>query len=332
MHKLVSAAAAAIAFMSVSATAQESLIFGAATPPAGPLHAQFTDWVGRINADGAGVVEIDMREGFTMANPANFYDRVKEGVVPIAWGNLTVVGGRFPLSSMVELPYLTDDAETASVAFWRLYEEGLLDEEFHDIVPLFTLVYPQTGIHLSAPLASVDDLGGRRVIAGSQTNSSVMTALGGVPLSIGMAETYEAIQRGTADGRMLPWTAFPAFRLAEITKFHIEAPIGSLIGMVFINREIWEELPEDAREIIMRHSGEEQTRLTGAVFDQVDSGIRAQIMGTEGHTVTSLTPEQTADWEARLAPISTSWAENTPGGAALLERYTQLLEEIAAGN
>jgi len=333
MFKRISAMALTTAMLVLPAHATERLIFAAATPPQGPLATViFDDWVESINADGEGVVEIDMREGFTMANPSNFYDRVKDGVVPISWGNLTGIGGRFPLSSYVELPYLTGDAEAASVAYWRLQEEGLLGDEFHDIVPLFALVYPQSGIHLNAPLASLDDLAGRRVIAGTRTNAAVMSALNAVPLSISLADTYEAIQRGTADGRMLPWTAFPGFRLGEVTNFHIEVPVGTVVGMVFINREVWDDLPEEAREIIMRHSGEERTRAAGALFDRVDSGVRAEIMGTDGHIVVELSAEQSADWQARLEPVATEWTEQTPGGAALLERYNALIAEIEAGN
>jgi len=325
-----SALAVCCAMFAVPATAQETLIFATASPPQGPISTVIFDgWAERINADGEGIVEIDVRHGFTMANPGNFYDRVKDGVVPITWGIMTMIGGRFPLTSVVELPYLTDDAETASVAFWRLYAEGHLDTEYHDIVPLFLTAFPQSGVHLSAPTASLDDLGGARVIAGSQTNAGVLQALGAVPQSINPADGYEAIQRGTADGRLIPWTAFPPFRMEEITSYHIEAPIGTAIGMVFINREIWEELSDEVREVIMRHSGEDQTRLLGQFFDQQNAGIRAGIEAGGGHQIVSPSADQSAAWEARLAPVTASWAERTEGGDAVLERFTALLAETA---
>jgi TRAP-type transport system periplasmic protein len=274
-NKIVAMALAAVMLV-VPAHAAEALVFATASPPQGPISTViFEDWAARINADGAGVVTIDVQHGFTLASPVNFYDRVKDGVVPISWGIMTMVGGRFPLTSVVELPYLTGDAETASVAFWRLYAEGHLDTEYHDIVPLYLTAFPQSGIHLSAPLASLDDLNGARVISGSQTNAAVVQALGGVPQSINPADAYEAIQRGTADGRLVPWTAFPPFRMDEITSYHIEAPVGTVIGMVFISRDVWSGLSEDAREILMRHSGEEQTRKLGQFFDAQDAGIRA---------------------------------------------------------
>lgn len=331
MLNRLSAMALATALVALPAQATETPILAAATPPQGPLMEVLTGCGASINADGAGVVEIDMREGSAMANPSNFDDRVKDGVVEISWGNLTGIGGRLPLSSVVELPYLTGDAQTASVAYWRMYDEGLPDAEFHDIVPLFALIYPQSGIHPSAPLPSLDDLGGRRVIAGTQTNAAVVSALGGVPLSISLADTYEAVQRGTADGRLVPWTIFPAFRMAEITRYHVEAPIGTIIGMVFVNRAVWEGLPEPVRAVIARHSGEARAQSTAALFDRVQGGIRAGVVGNPAHTVTSLSTDQAAAWVARLAPVATEWAANTPDGATILERKKALMSEVAAG-
>ena len=328
MLNRIPALAAAASIAALPALATETLIFATASPPQGPISTVIFDgWAERINADGEGVVEIDVRHGFTMANPGNFYDRGKDGVVPISWGLLVTIGGRFPLTGMANLPYLTDDAESASVAFWRLYEEGYLDDEYHDIVPLFLTVFPQSGVHLSAPIPSLDHLHNARVIVGGQTNSMSIQLLDGVPLSINPADAYEAIQRGTADGRFVPWTAFPPFRMDEITSYHIEAPIGSSVGMAFINREIWEDLPEEVREVIMRHSGEEQSRLLGRFFDEQAAEIRAEIAGLDGHEIVSPSQEQSAAWQERLEPVTAAWAERTPGGTELLERFIELLAD-----
>lgn len=330
MSKHLYALALAAAFVTPAALAQETLVFAAGTPPQGPIHDTLVEWVAAINAEGAGVVEIDFREGFTMANPQNFYDRVKDGVVDITWGTLTAVGGRFPLSSVVELPWLTDDAETASVAFWRMTETGMMDAEFHDIVPLMTLVFPQSGIHLRAPIDTLDSLDGQRVIAGTQTNAAVVTALGGVPQSIGLAESYEAIQRGTVDGRLLPWSAFPPFRLAEITNYHIEAPIGTVVGAIFISREVWDGLSDEARAVIAAQSGEAFSRSTGLRVDAMHNGIRAGIANSPAHTIVGLSPAQMAAWQDRVAPITDAWVDQVPGGAAFLAAYRDAIE--AASN
>lgn len=332
MIRHLSALALATAILAPVAHAETTLVFGAGTPPQGPIHESLVDWVAAVNADGAGVLQIDYREGFTMVNPGNFYDRVKDGVVEIAWGTLTAVGGRFPLSSVVELPYLTTDAETSSVAFWRMYEEGYFDAEFHDIVPLITVVFPQSPVHLRAPIDSLDSLSGLQIIAGTETSAAVIAALGAVPLSIGLADAYEAIQRGTADGRIIPWSAFPAFRLAEVTNYHIEAPNGTVVGMVFINREVWDGLSEEERNVLLRNSGEARSRATAVVVDNLANAVRDQIASADGHQVVEPSPEQAAAWQERLASVTTDWVARTEGGAAFLERYGALIAEVGNAN
>lgn len=332
MSKTLYALALAAVLAAPAAVAQDTLVFAAGTPPQGPIHEALVEWVAAINADGTGVIEIDFREGFTMANPQNFYDRVKDGVVDISWGTLTAIGGRFPLSSVVELPYLTEDAETASVAFWRMTETDMMKDEWRDIVPLMTLVFPQSGIHLRATIDSLDNLNGQQVIAGTQTNAAVVTALGGVPQSIGLAESYEAIQRGTVDGRLLPWSAFPPFRLAEITNYHIEAPIGTVVGAIFISREVWDGLSDDAREVITRNSGEAFSRATGVRVDRMNAGVRTGIVNNPAHTVVGLSPEQDAMWRERLAPISGNWIGQVAGGEAFLNAYRDAIAAVSAGN
>lgn len=80
----------------------------------------------------------------------------------------------------------------------------------------------------------------------------------------------------------------------------------------------------------MRHSGEDQSRLLGQFFDAQNAAIRERIAGMDGHVIVAPTSEQAAQWETRLAPVTDSWLERTEGGAALLERFTQLLSDAAA--
>jgi TRAP-type transport system periplasmic protein len=328
LRRFMAVAAAATLLTPLATEAQQTLIFATASPPEGAIsRVFFEDWVERVNADGQGVVRIDLRHGFQMANPANFYDRVTGGVVPISWGILTTVGGQFPLTGMLELPFLADDVERASIAFWRLIQSGLLDEEFRDIVPLYVTAFPQAGIHLSAPIANLDTLNGASVIAGSRTNGAVIQALGGTPLSINAADAYEAIRRGTADGRFISWTAFQPFRMDEITFHHIEAPIGTAIGAVFINRDVWRRLSEEARAIVMRHSGEEQTRRLARFFHEENESMRSRIDASDNHRIVAPSEAQLAAWERMLEPVRAGWLERTPRGAEVLARFEELLEE-----
>ena len=50
------------------------------------------------------------------------YDQVKDGVVDIAWTLPGYNAGRFPAMEVFELPFMIDDAESASRSAWQFYE------------------------------------------------------------------------------------------------------------------------------------------------------------------------------------------------------------------
>lgn len=316
-----------------SVSAEEKLIFATVNAESTRLSTEiFDDWAKRINKEGAGVVQIDVRHGFTLASPINFYDRVKNGVVPISFGALGAIGGQFPLTGVMELPFLFENSVEASVAYWRLYEEGYFDKEYADIVPLYVTAFPNLALHMSSPLKSLDNLGGASVTAGTRTIARVLEALGGAPLSISPFEAYEAIQRGTADGELVAWSAFTPLRVGEVTSYHVEAPLGAFFLMTFINRGVWDGLSEEAREIIMRNSGEEQTRKLAELVLDLDINERALAVSMGGHEIVSPNKSQLAAWEKATAQVTAQWVKETEGGAKLLSRFKELQAQVAEEN
>ena len=337
MKYVLALAGALLLPATTAAEAQQTLVFAAATSERSPMSTDiFTNWVARINADGAGIVQIDFRPGMALASPANFYDRVSDGIVDITWCILTQVPGQFPRLSVLELPFLTQDTSTAviepfSMALWDLYTSGLVDSEFDEVVPLFMTTYAQSPVHLSQGLDALDDLGGRRIIAGGATLSASLTAVGGVPLSINAGDSYEAVQRGTADGRLMSWTAIPAFRFGEVTTQHVEVPLGTAPGGVIINRAVWEGLTPEARAIIERHSGEAMVRIMAEFQIAQTEEIRQEMLDL-GHTIVRPTPEQLADWHERTEPARAAWLAETPDGAAVLEHFTGSVAHYSGAN
>jgi len=325
---------AAALLSGTQALAQEkTLVFATATAPRSAIAiGPFEEWVKKINEEGAGIIKIDIRHGMALANPGNHYDRVKDGVIDISWGIMTQVGGQFPRLSLIELPFLTDDTSTKPAvpftkALWRVYEAGHFDPELKDIVPLFMTSFPQSNIHLKTKLNGLDDIGGKKIIAGGAFNSKVVQSLGGVPLSINAGASYEAVQRGLADGRLMPWPAVPVFRFQEVTSYHIEAPFGAGVGAVYINRKVYDSLSDKAREIINKHSGYAQSLAIGEWMMKEASSARAAVAQKTGTTIVSPTADQLADWKKRTAQIEADWVASTPDGAKVLSEFKKQLEK-----
>ena len=326
-------AAAVFAAVAVTASADETkLIFATVTPPGSVVNTQvILPWAKRVNEAGKGVVSIDVREGTTLANFGNVYDRVLSDVVQIGWGIQAAIGGKFPLSNVVALPLVFERSVDGSTAFWRVYKAGLLDSEYDQVVPLMLTALPTAGIHLVRPLKSLDTLGGVKLIVPGKVQGEAISSLDGTPISLPLTDMYEALQRHTVDGTMIAWVAFNPWKLAEVTSYHIDTQLGGAAGMVFMAKAKYQALPAAARKIIDDNSGEVASRAFGVALDIEDDAQRASVKASDKQTVVELSPQQRASWEKRVAPSIEQWTKDFPGAAAVLAKFRAEVGKKAGG-
>ena len=318
--------ALAMALGIAAAKADEvKLTFATLAPPDSRVaQMAFHPWADRVNAAGKGVVQLDTRDGFAIANLDNVYSRVMDDVVQVGWALQGAIGGKFIRSAIAGLPFVSDDCETGSVAFWRLYQSGALAAEYGEIVPLMLIVFPQSGIHLVHPVAALDDLRGLKLIALGKVQAEAVTTLGGAPLSIGLTDMYTALQRGTADGAVASWTTFDPFRLGDVTRYHLETRLGTSTGMIFMAKKKFDALPAAAQKVLVDNSGEAASRAFGAYLDGDAARVRDNVK-SGGQTVAAPDTVGEAQWRDKLDPVDAAYVSSVPNGAAILASYRQLL-------
>jgi TRAP-type transport system periplasmic protein len=327
-------AAALIAWLGARASADELVLkFATLDVPQAHLNVRIHHpWAEKINKEAAGLFRIEVFDGEALANQGNIYNQVVSNVVQIGWG-LPSLAGKFPLLGVAALPYLsTTDSEVASVALWRLYKTGLLDHEFDQVVPLKLIVFPQSGMQFRKQPPTLDNLNGLKIIAGSKIASDIVQKLGGAPLSFRIDEYYETLQRGTADGVLVGWTAFNPFKLAEVTHYHLDVPLGGETGYIFMARKEWAALPEPVQKILTANSGEGVSREFGHFWDEVVKEGRDDTLKLPGHTSLKLTEAQEKIWHDRIAPIAQDWAKSVPDGDKILSAYSELLAKVKSGS
>jgi TRAP-type C4-dicarboxylate transport system substrate-binding protein len=285
-------------------------------------------WVKRVNEQGKGVIRIEVRDGPTIANATNAFTRVMDGVIQLSPISLSYVSGRFPLGEVVNLPLISDKGKVASVAFWRLYKSGLLDEEFRDVVPLQVVAYPQAGLHLTKPLSSLTDLRGLKIQAGGKVLGDTISRLGGTPISLSVVELYEALQRGTVDGTAIHYMTFPTFRFDEVTSYHIDFPLSSWPQILAISKKRYDALSPAARKVLEDNGGERQSALWGGFYDHLDEASRAAVEAKKGkHTIVVPTKAEADAWRAKILPVLDDWAKSVKGGEQVLRAYRLEIEK-----
>lgn len=328
---ILAALLATAALIAAPATAQENLVLGNPNPDQHPLTARIlTPWVEAINAEGA--VAIEMRNNPMFVSPTNFYDRIQDGVADIVYGLLAFDTGRFPRSLVNSLPFIVPNSEVGTLAACRFFEAGGFGDEMANLVPLQFTQFPQASLHLSNQAAeSLESMEGLKIMTPSPALSGLVQAMGGTPLSIILPEWYQSMQRGTADGFIMNWTAIPAFRLNEVVNNHYEVPLGGGLGMVFMMRDRYDALPEAARESLERHSTCARMRETGREIDAWEADSRAFVAAIDGHVFTQGDEATVAELTATVgAALEADFAQRVPGGAELIAAYRATVEAAAA--
>jgi TRAP-type C4-dicarboxylate transport system substrate-binding protein len=323
------------AALSAPVAAQETrLIFATVSPPAFPINVQVHHpWAKRVNEAGAGVIQLDVRDGPNIANQLNFYDRVVNDVVQVSWGLQGILGGKFPLTEVAAIPFTPEKARHRSVALWRLYKTGLLDSEYTEIVPFAFVAFPHNGVHAVRPLKSADDISGLKLIVASKLAGQAITRLGGTPITLPLLQTYESLQRGTVDGVVTAWTAIGPLKLDEVTSYHLDTELGGSTGILFIGKKRYDALPAAARKILDDHTGEGHTNTFGAFWDSEQEKGRAIIEAVrDKHTVATLNPAQEARWRRLVEPVAEEWAKTTPNGERIMSTFRSLVTQVKAGS
>jgi TRAP-type C4-dicarboxylate transport system substrate-binding protein len=332
--KTLTVLAAVLGITAPAAQADEiNLLFGTTLPAQVHLNMRVLHpWAERINEQGKGVIHIDVRDGESIANLANFYSRVQDDVIQIAWGLQSAIGGKFPRTEVAALPFEVEKAEIGSVALWRVYKSGLLDAEYDTVQPLYVITFPPSGLHFAKQPKTLETLAGLKFALGAKVGASTIEKLGGTPLSMVTSEYYTAIQRGMVDAAMVQWTAFQPFKLQDVTFYHVETKLGGAAGMVFMAKKKYDALPAAARKILDDNSGEAESRVYGKFWDDVDNEGRQSVeaLGSK-HTIVTLPPATEAKWRQEVTPVIDDWVKTTPDGAKVLAAFRAATAKVKAG-
>jgi TRAP-type transport system periplasmic protein len=325
---LLTICAISFAFSSSASSEELKLTFATIAPPNSRVaQSFFHPWAERINEAGKGILRLDVKDGFAWANLENSYSRVLDDVIQIGWGLQSAIGGKFPRSAVAGLPFMTDDCENASVALWRLYKSGLIDDEYSDIVPLALVVFPQSGLHLGRPLDAQLDLAGLKLAVLGKIQGDAIARLGATPLSLPATELYEALQRGLANGVVASWTTFDPFRLGEVTSYHVETRLGTSTGMLFMSKKKFDTLSPEARKVIQDNSAEGSSRQFGGYLDSEVTRISNQIKASEQNKLVRPTDALAAKWQALAEQASEDWLKSVPNGKQVRLSYGNLLAQ-----
>lgn len=278
--------------------------------PAGSWQHQafFTAWEQAVEEQSGGRIDVTIFPAQTLGKAPQGYDNARTGVADIAWTVQGYTAGRFPLSHVVELPGLFERAEIGSCAFQKLYDSGMLDAEYADTHVLFVHTHGPGHLHTrDRAVTTLEDLKGLKIRHPTQVIGQLLEELGAEPVGMPAPQIYEAMQRGTLDGYMLPWEAVDGFRVYEVSDHHTQFGFYSLAFVLTMNKGTYEGLPPDLKAVVDENSGLPWAVRAGRGFDEGDA--KGKAVALENGTLHQIEGAERAEWEAAAERITETYLE-----------------------
>jgi TRAP-type C4-dicarboxylate transport system substrate-binding protein len=298
------------------APAQEiKLTFADQNSPAGwgPSHA-LKPWLQQVEEATKGRVKFELFPSQTLIKGVDMWKGIRSGIADMGWCVQGYWPEQTPLSDVMSLPFLPlPSAEKGSEVYWKIYEKfPSIQKEFADIQPILLHTSSANLFVTKKPVKTLEDLKGLklRVLGGPPAEMS--KALGAVPTLIPMPDVYQSLDKGVVDGAAAPWEAIHAFRLYEVAKYFVEAPLYGAAFSVCTNKQKWESLPKDVRDQIMSVSGVVGAKFWGKnFFDTAEQGaIERAKAGNYELNRYKLPPDEVERWRKTAGePLWNEWVK-----------------------
>ena len=283
----------------------------------------FEPWAEKINKLSNGKVKVTFFPGGALGKTPDHYDLAEKGITDISYTLHDYTPGRFPMTTVFELPFIIKSATGTSKAMWQVYEEfPEFQKEYRKVKVLGLFCHPAGNFNsIQKPIKSLEDLRGMKFRTASPHVTDALKLFGAVPVNMPITETYTALERGVVEGTVLPWEGNFVFKLAELLKYGTETDFYTMTMLVVMNKRKWDSLPEDIKKIIDETTGMALSAEAEKVYDETNDPMR-QLCTKKGMQSLQLPMEEKKKLEKLTMPLRDKWvkdmeAKGLPGKAVL---------------
>ncbi|NBQ86989.1 MAG: C4-dicarboxylate ABC transporter [Betaproteobacteria bacterium] len=334
---LKSSAAAALGTPVLGAIAQQSVTLKFHTfmaPQSNVWLTMHKPWMDKVEKESNGRIKFEGYPAMQLGGtPVQLYDQAKDGVVDIVWTLPGNTAGRFPRVEVFELPFMMNNAEATSKAYWEYVQTAAADE-FKDTHVIALHVHGPGMFHTAdKQIRNVGDLRGMKLRAPTRQVTKLLASVGATPVGMPLPQIPDALSKGTINGCVIPWEVVPSVKVHELTKFHSEFPANApaLYTTTFVmamNKAKYDSLPADLKKVIDNNSGMATSAWLGKT-QQGNDPVGRKSAVDRGNTIYSVTAADAAEFEKRSSQVDDEWVAdmNKRGydGKKLLETAKALI-------
>jgi TRAP-type C4-dicarboxylate transport system substrate-binding protein len=272
-------------------------------------------WMDKVTADSQGRIKFEAYPAMQLGgSPVQLFDQAKDGVVDVVWTLPGNTPGRFPRIEAFELPFMMNNAEATSKAYWE-YVQTMAPDEFKDVHTIALQVHGPGVIHMRNKLIkTAADLPGSKVRGPTRQITKMLGYLGATPIGMPLPAITDSLSKGVIDGCVIPWEVVPSVKVNELAKFHSEFDPagGALYTTTFVmamNKAKYASLAPDLKAVIDKNSGMETSGWLGKTQQAGDVAGR-ESASKLGNTIYTVPPAEAQEFKRKARLVEVEWMQD----------------------
>ena len=293
-------------------------------------------WMDKVEKESGGRIKFEAYPAMQLGGtPGLLYDQAKDGVVDVVWTLPGNTAGRFPRVEVFELPFVMNNAEATSKAYWE-YVQTMAPDEFKDTQVLALHVHGPGMFHTKdRQIKTADDLRGLKLRGPTRQITKMLGYLGATPVGMPLPQIPDALSKGTIDGCVIPWEVVPSVKVHELTRFHSEFDPagGALYTTTFVmamNKAKYNALAPDLKKVIDANSGMATSAWLGKT-QQGNDPLGRKSAQDRKNTIYTIPAADAQEFKRKARLVEVEWAEDMSkkgyDGKKLLETAKALIEK-----
>jgi len=239
--------------------------------------AAIKPFIEAVNADAKGLLEIQLYPSGVLAKDLAAQPKlVLDGGADLAFIVPGYTPDLFPDDAVIELPGLFRNGREATYVFTRLIAEKAL-RGYRNFVVIGAFATEPKSLHGRVPIASSLDLKGKRIRVANAGEAAAMEKLGAIPVPMQMTDIANALSSGDIAAATITRGTLEDFGISRVATHHFLMTIGVTPMALVMNRRVFENLPEEAKAIIQKHSGTWTAQRFAETDARFDENAMAQL-------------------------------------------------------
>lgn len=254
------------------------------------------------------------------------FDAVQDGGVQAAVTLMTQLGGIDPLFNLSSLPFIAANLDEAYLLWQAAREEYAKVFEENNMVLLWAMPNPPSGIHAKMPITSIDALSGLRVRTYDLNGTQTLKNAGAAPLQVAWSDLIPQLSTGGLDAVLTSADGGIQLSIWDYLSDFTELSYAMGLFMCHVNKDEFDALPEEVRTAMLESIDACDAHNWGRSRATIDTAYTK--MSENGMTITRNTDVPAEVFEHLQAAgekVREKWMDETGArGAAILARFDEL--------